>query len=109
MAKGKLAPLTPKVIKAGRRVNREIAAGKSWDSIKGLRKVDLRLYRTAEVSKATREREGLTQAELARALGVSTETVRAWEQNKKKPRGLVEKVFKLIAADPKLLERFAAS
>ncbi len=60
MTKKNLSPLSARAIKEGRRVDKEIAAGKPWDSIKGLEKVDLRRFRPTKVSKATRERQGMT-------------------------------------------------
>ena len=48
-----------------------------------------------------RERLDLTQAQFAETCGVSCETLRNWEQGKRKPEGPAKVLLNVIAHDPK--------
>lgn len=48
-----------------------------------------------------RERLDLTQAQFAETFGVSCETLRSWEQGKRKPEGPAKVLLNVIAHDPK--------
>ena len=48
-----------------------------------------------------RERLDLTQAQFAETFGVSCETLRNWEQGKRKPEGPAKVLLNVIAHDPK--------
>jgi len=48
-----------------------------------------------------RKRLDLTQAEFAETFGVSCETLRNWEQGKRKPEGPAKVLLNVIAHDPK--------
>jgi DNA-binding transcriptional regulator YiaG len=45
----------------------------------------------------------LTQADFARALGVSVWTLRAWEQGRRRPKGSARTVLQVMAREPRLL------
>ncbi|CAN5562304.1 DNA-binding transcriptional regulator [soil metagenome] len=53
---------------------------------------------TAEEVKALREREGASQAVLARHMYVATATVSQWERGERKPAGAALKLLTLVKA-----------
>lgn len=54
---------------------------------------------TAEQIKSARSTLGMTQTELADALGVSWETVASWEQGKRSPGGPALKLIEQMVAN----------
>ncbi|MCW8328489.1 helix-turn-helix domain-containing protein [Photobacterium sp. SDRW27] len=56
--------------------------------------------------KAIRLRLKVNQHEFAEALGLSLETIKSWEQGRRNPTGLAQKVLKLIDKDLELYYRF---
>jgi|SRR5665213_2041203 len=57
--------------------------------------------------KAARKATSLSQSLFANSIGVSTVTVRAWENGRRKPRLLETKLFKAIRLEPKFVELMA--
>lgn len=55
---------------------------------------------TKAEAKSARARLKLSQAKFALLLGVSTSTVKAWEQGWRRPDGLATKVLRLLKKDP---------
>lgn len=46
---------------------------------------------------------GLTQAELARAMGISVHTLRNWEQGRRKPEGPALALLRIAARYPRII------
>jgi len=53
---------------------------------------------------AIRRRARCTQEQFADALGIPANTVRSWEQGRKKPSGAARTLLRLIEQKPELLE-----
>jgi putative transcriptional regulator len=49
----------------------------------------------------------LSQAEFARATGVSVRTLQEWEQGRKVPSGAAQNLLKLVSRHPELLAELA--
>jgi putative transcriptional regulator len=72
------------------------------------RRVTVRTYTAPPIGRAfgpgdvkrVREQLGVSQAVLARFLGVSINTVRSWEQGKRPPRSIACRFLSEIEADP---------
>jgi len=56
-------------------------------------------YEVADV-KAIRESLSVTQAEFAKALGTSVDTIKSWELKRRNPTGLAAKVLATIQDNP---------
>jgi putative transcriptional regulator len=56
---------------------------------------------------AARTQAGLSQAEFARATGVSVRTLQEWEQGRKVPSGAAQSLLKLVSRHPELLAELA--
>ena len=56
---------------------------------------------------AARMQAGLSQAEFARATGVSVRTLQEWEQGRKVPSGAAQSLLKLVSRHPELLAELA--
>jgi len=54
--------------------------------------------------KAIRHELGLSQREFAALLGVSTDTVQNWEQNRRKPRGAARLLLAIAQRHPDVLK-----
>ena len=59
-------------------------------------------FTSADV-KAIRQRLGLSQRNFAMLLGVSTDTVQNWEQNRRKPRGAARLLLLIAQRHPEVL------
>jgi putative transcriptional regulator len=57
---------------------------------------------------AVRRAIGLTQAELARAVGISVATLRVWERGRRTPQGPAKALLKVIAREPAAARRALA-
>ena len=64
-------------------------------------------YEIADV-KAIREQLNVSQAEMAKALGTSVDTIKSWESKRRNPTGLAAKVLAAIQADPAFYALLAA-
>ncbi|WP_241649541.1 NadS family protein [Rosenbergiella collisarenosi] len=64
-------------------------------------------YDVADV-KAIREKLNVSQAEMAKALGTSLDTIKSWEQKRRNPTGLAAKVLATIQDDPEFFNALAA-
>lgn len=58
---------------------------------------------------AARSCSGMSQAEFARATGVSVRTLQEWEQGRKQPSGAAQSLLKLVSRHPELLAELAAT
>lgn len=58
--------------------------------------------------RAVRSRTGLSQAEFSRQIGVSTATLRNWEQGRRKPEGPARILLAMLARDPAIVTRTLA-
>ena len=56
---------------------------------------------------AARMQAGMSQAEFARATGVSVRTLQEWEQGRKVPSGAAQSLLKLVSRHPELLAELA--
>lgn len=56
-------------------------------------------YEIADV-RAIREQLNVSQAEMAKALGTSIDTIKSWETKRRNPTGLAAKVLATIQSDP---------
>ena len=64
-------------------------------------------YVIADV-KAIREQLNVSQAEMAKALGTSVDTIKSWESRRRNPTGLAAKVLATIQANPAFFYELAA-
>ena len=64
-------------------------------------------YEIADV-KAIREQLNVSQAEMAKALGTSVDTIKSWESRRRNPTGLAAKVLATIQATPAFFYELAA-
>jgi len=53
---------------------------------------------------AIRRRTGLSQAAFSRRIGVSTGTLRNWEQGRRKPEGPARVLLAIVARNPRIVE-----
>lgn len=60
------------------------------------------LLDAAQFARQVRQRMGLSQAELARRIDVSPETIRNWEQGKRSPTGAAKALLRLLDKAPEL-------
>jgi putative transcriptional regulator len=58
---------------------------------------------------AVRKKAGLSQEEFSRQIGVSTATLRNWEQGRRKPEGPARILLAMLARDPAIVARTLAS
>jgi putative transcriptional regulator len=58
---------------------------------------------------ATRVKCGLSQAQFAKALHISSRTLQQWEQGRRYPSGAAETLLKIVAKHPEVLREFLAS
>ncbi len=72
---------------------RQMKAGKA------ARKTQVALSPIAEA----RSRLGMSQAELASLMGVSTRTLQDWEQGRRKPTGAAQTLLRVAIAHPEVL------
>jgi len=56
--------------------------------------------------KRIRRKTGLSQVIFAGAMGVSPNTVEAWENGKNKPKGASRRLLEIVRDDPAFLTRF---
>jgi len=52
---------------------------------------------------------GLTQADFARAMGISVHTLRNWEQDRRKPEGPAISLLRIAARHPRILRENLSS
>lgn len=64
-------------------------------------------YEIADL-KAIREQLNVSQAEMAKALGTSLDTIKSWESRRRNPTGLAAKVLATIQANPAFFYELAA-
>ena len=64
-------------------------------------------YELADV-KAIRVELGVSQVELADAMGTSVDTIKSWEARRRNPTGLAAKVLAAIRNNPALFRELAA-
>jgi len=64
-------------------------------------------YEIADV-KAIREQLNVSQAEMAKALGTSVDTIKSWESKRRNPTGLAAKVLAVIQSNPAFFYELAA-
>lgn len=58
---------------------------------------------------AARLKTGLSQAEFAAALHISTRTLQQWEQGRRKPSGAASTLLKIAALHPSVIKEVASS
>jgi putative transcriptional regulator len=56
---------------------------------------------------AIRQRSHRTQEQFANAIGIPPNTLRSWEQQRKRPSGAARALLRLIEQKPELLESLA--
>jgi putative transcriptional regulator len=79
---------------------REAAAHARGEEVPGLK---LHVPRKIDVS-AIRRRTGLSQAAFSARIGVSTGTLRNWEQGRRTPEGPARVLLALVARNPRIVE-----
>ncbi len=57
---------------------------------------------SAQFARRVRQRIGLSQAEFARRIEVSAETIRNWEQGKRSPTGAAKALLRMLDKAPEL-------
>jgi putative transcriptional regulator len=60
-------------------------------------------FESGEDIAALRRFVGLTQAEFARAMGISVHTLRNWEQGRRQPEGPAVALLRIAARHPRIL------
>ena len=60
-------------------------------------------FESGEDIAALRNFVGLTQAEFARAIGISVYTLRNWEQGRRKPEGPAVALLRIAARHPRII------
>ncbi|MEK9495049.1 NadS family protein [Photorhabdus sp. P32] len=63
-------------------------------------------YEVADV-KTIRAQLNISQAEMAKALGTSLDTIKSWEQKRRNPTGLAAKVLAIIQENPNFYKALA--
>ena len=65
--------------------------------------------RTTEISDTAqvRRKAGLSQSQFAKALGISVNTLKSWEQGQRKPSGSAQVLLKLLGKKPELIDEIA--
>ncbi|MEN0615358.1 NadS family protein [Klebsiella indica] len=63
-------------------------------------------YEVADV-KAIRAQLNISQAEMAKALGTSVDTIKSWESRRRNPTGLAAKVLAVIQDNPAFFHELA--
>ena len=71
-----------------------------------MKPVNVTRYEIADIKLLSAELN-VSQKELAKAMDVSIDTVKSWEQGRRNPTGLASKVLMLLAKDPTLYSKFA--
>ncbi|WP_428099718.1 helix-turn-helix domain-containing protein [Candidatus Rariloculus sp.] len=71
----------------------ELAAQQALDDAEAMRDM-------ARFARRVRRRLGLTQMEFARRIGVPHETIRNWEQGKRRPTGAARALLKVLDKAP---------
>ena len=66
-------------------------------------------FESAEDVVALRRFIGLTQVELARAMGISVHTLRNWEQGRRRPEGPALALLRIAARHPRIIRENVAS
>ena len=79
---------------------REAAAHARGEKVPGLR---LHVPNLVDVS-AIRRRTGLSQEAFSRRIGVSTGTLRNWEQGRRTPEGPARVLLAMLARNPRIVE-----
>ena len=79
---------------------RKAAAHARGEKVPGLK---LHVPRKVDVS-AIRQRTGLSQAAFSRRIGVSTGTLRNWEQGRRSPDGPARVLLAMLARNPRIVE-----
>lgn len=51
----------------------------------------------------TRHKVGLSQSQFAKAIGISVNTLKSWEQGQRKPSGAAEALLKILGKHPDLV------
>ncbi len=67
------------------------------------RRLTLGRFETGRDVAALRRFVGLSQAEFARAMGISVHTLRNWEQDRRKPEGPAVALLRIVARHPRVL------
>ena len=80
---------------------REAAAHARGEKVPGLK---LHVPRRIDVS-AIRRRTGLSQEAFSRRIGVSTGTLRNWEQGRRTPEGPARVLLAMLARNPHIVEQ----
>jgi putative transcriptional regulator len=80
---------------------REAAAHARGERVPGLR---LHVPKTIDVS-AIRRKTGLSQQAFSARIGVSTGTLRNWEQGRRQPEGPARVLLAMLARNPHLVEQ----
>jgi putative transcriptional regulator len=79
---------------------REASAHARGEHVPGLK---VHVPRTVNVS-AIRKRTGLSQLAFSRRIGVSTGTLRNWEQGRREPDGPARVLLAMLARNPRIVE-----
>lgn len=65
-------------------------------------------YELADVKAIREDLLKVTQAEFARTMGVSVDTIKSWESKRRNPAGLAAKVLATIQNDPSIYKALAS-
>jgi putative transcriptional regulator len=99
----------PKIGWARKLTDEEVlAAARADPDAQPLTDAELKRMRRVSLAKHVRWKVGLSQAEFAQRFQIPLGTLRDWEQRRTEPDQAVVSYLKVIAADPKLVERALA-
>ena len=96
-------PLTDKELEEFEK-NRDIGA-ELLESVRQMKAGKWRVVMSPIIS--ARKKSGLSQADFAKLLGVSVQTLQEWEQGRRKPSGAAKKLIEIAERHPDVLKEIA--
>jgi putative transcriptional regulator len=99
----KIDPTMPAALPEGRIDKRRLAATTEQDIERQQLSDDAEsMQDTARFARRVRKRLGLTQSEFSRRIDVSLDTIRNWEQGKRRPTGAAKALLKVLDKAPEV-------
>ena len=103
MQRVKIDPTMPSTLPEGRVDKRRLDATTDEDIARQQLVDDAESRQdAARFARRVRKRLGLTQAEFSRQIGVSLDTIRNWEQGKRRPTGAAKALLKVLDKAPEV-------
>jgi len=106
MRRVKFDPTIPDSLPEGRVDERRLDATTEEDIVRQQVADDAEsMQDAARFARRVRKRLGLTQSEFSRRIDVSLDTIRNWEQGKRRPTGAAKALLKILDKAPELALR----